>query len=138
MSDEAINEIENILLLSRKFAKNKPKYDSTTAIKSLNISPEDIKVALFSKIIIHKYDGYICPNERLPIFDNFRKNIIDKDASAEKFYYIPQLLNNPVMCSVVMNHIIRCTDPKCSYERCAYIKNILKYNFIKTEVNRNS
>jgi hypothetical protein len=134
------NEIELIALLSRRFApktaikeKDQP---STMVMKSLDMSYEDLKIAKFSKIIINKYNGKLCPAEHEPVFKKFKKEVDTGKPSSYVFHIIPTILNNPISSCEIMNHIMICTDPSCLNESCFYVKNLMKYNLIKTSMNR--
>lgn len=136
-------ELESIALLSRRFAPTRcapikeNKNSSTNVMKELHMSYDEVKIAKFSKIIINKYNGVACPAEHEPVFKELKGSFDSGADSSYIFHMIPTTLNNPMASCAIMNHIMMCTDPKCSNEMCYYVKNLMKYNIIKTSMNRN-
>jgi hypothetical protein len=145
MSEEAKEEILSIILLTNKFSQKKQvtgtkrTYDAhedkivTYGMKILRMNDAHVAHAYFNKILINKEDGILCPMESN--FSNLKTHMETCTKPTCSFNVVPVMLKNEKKSSDTMNHVIRCTNPACSDMICWSVKNIMKFNFIKTNIN---
>jgi len=144
MSEEAKLEIESIVLLSNKFSQkpvigSKRSFDEIEnkivayGMNILRMNDTHIAHAYFNKILISKEDGLISPSEES--FFKFKKHKESCNKQTCSLNIIPDMLKNEKKSSDAMNHLIRCTNPMCSDSVCGTVKNVIKFNFIKTNIN---
>jgi hypothetical protein len=144
MSDEAKDEIQSIVLLSNKFSQkpvigSKRTFDEIEnkivayGMKILRMNDAHVAHAYLNKILINKEDGLISPSEEF--FSKFKEHIENCKKPACSLNIIPDMLKDEKKSSDAMNHLIRCTNPMCSDIICGTVKNVIKFNFIKTNIN---
>jgi len=117
------------------------KYDKEIIInneyvtKKIKLTQEEIAIAASNTVQIRISDNYkyIYPNptnKRLFSIINHLNTCAVADC---EYCMMTKITDNKDSAFLMLNHIVRCTNPNCDSKGCFIMKNIFKYNSLQTD-----